>query len=74
MSDAQKRMLYRIAFERGHEGDASRTWLHSEFQVDSLTKVSRRQASSFIDHYKSSGPNDGPTNGQGSNGHAGAPG
>lgn len=62
MSDAQKRMLYRVAFEQGHEGDDARAWLHAEFEVDSLAKVSRRRASAFIDHYKSSG----------TNGHAGA--
>lgn len=74
MSEAQKRMLYRIAFERGHEGDASRAWLHSEFEVDSLTKVSRRQASAFIDHYKSIDSNGRPADGQGTNGHTGAAG
>lgn len=72
MSDAQRRMLYRIAFERGLEGDASRAWLHAELRVDSLSNVTRRQASAFIDHYKSNGAN-GRTGGtSGDNGHAGA--
>jgi hypothetical protein len=68
MSDPQKKMLYRIAFEQGHEGENARAWLHAELRVDSLAKVGRRQASAFIDHYKSNG------NGrsQGDNGHAGA--
>lgn len=68
MSDAQKRLLFRIAFEQGHEGDKARAWLHTELGVDSLGKVSRRAASAFIDHQKSNG------NGRasGDNGHAGA--
>ena len=72
MSEPQKKMLYRIAYERGHEGDASRAWLHSELEVDSLSKVTRRQASAFIDHYKSNGQQGGRREGQGTNGHAGA--
>jgi hypothetical protein len=63
MSDAQKRLLYRLAFEQGHEGDGARAWLQAELGVDTLSKVSKRQASAFIDRFKSS-------NGQ--NGHAGA--
>lgn len=72
MSEPQKKMLYRIAFEQGHEGDAARAWLHTELGVDSLTKVGRRQASAFIDHYKSNG-NAGRNGGHatGDNGHAG---
>jgi hypothetical protein len=68
MSDAQKRLLFRIAFERGHEGDRARAWLHTELGVDSLGKVSRRAASAFIDRQKSNG------NGRasGDNGHAAA--
>jgi hypothetical protein len=62
MSDAQKRLLYRLAFEQGHEGDTARAWLHAELEVDSLAKVTKRQASAFIDRYKSNG----------ANGHAGA--
>lgn len=62
MSDAQKRLLYRLAFEQGHEGDGARAWLHAELEVDSLANVSKRQASALIDRYKSNG----------TNGHAGA--
>lgn len=62
MSDAQKRLLYRLAFEHGHEGDQARAWLHAELEVESLAKVTKRQASAFIDRYKSNG----------ANGHAGA--
>lgn len=62
MSDAQKRLLYRLAFENGHEGDAARAWLYAELEVDSLAKVTKRQASAFIDRFKSNG----------ANGHAGA--
>ncbi len=62
MSEPQKRLLYRLAFDQGHEGDAARTWLHAELRVDSLSKVTKRQASAFIDRFK---PN-------GANGHAGA--
>lgn len=68
MSDAQKRMLYRVAFEQGHEGDNARAWLQSEFEVDSLAKVDKRQASRFIDHYKSKASNGHDPQ----NGHAGA--
>ena len=64
MSEPQKRLLYRLAFDQGHEGDAARTWLHKELGVDSLSKVTKRQASAFIDRFK---PN-------GANGHAGASG
>jgi hypothetical protein len=62
MSDAQKRLMYRLAFEQGHEGDSARAWLQAELEVDSLAKVTKRQASAFIDRYKSNG----------ANGHAGA--
>lgn len=62
MSDAQKRLMYRLAFEHGHEGDTARAWLHAELGVDSLSKVTKRQASAFIDRLKSNGQN----------GHAGA--
>lgn len=57
MSDAQKRLMYRLAFEQGHEGDAARAWLHAELEVDSLAKVTKRQASAFIDRFKSNGQN-----------------
>lgn len=63
MSDAQRRLLYRIAFERGHEGDGAREWLHKELGVDSLAKVGKRQASAFIDRLLQS---------NGSNGHTAA--
>lgn len=57
MSDPQKRLMYRLAFDQGHEGDAARTWLHAELGVDSLSKVTKRQASAFIDRFKPNGTN-----------------
>ena len=63
MSDAQRKLLYRIAFERGHEGDGAREWLHKELGVDSLTKVGKRDASAFIDRLLQS---------KGGNGHPAA--
>ncbi len=49
MSDPQRRLLYRLAFEHGHEGDDARTWLHQELGVESLSEVTKRMASSLID-------------------------
>ena len=49
MSDAQRRLLYRLAFEHGHEGDEARTWLHQELGVESLTDATKRDASALID-------------------------
>lgn len=49
MSDPQRRLLYRLAFEHGHEGDDARTWLHQELGVESLAEVTKRMASSLID-------------------------
>lgn len=49
MSDAQRRLLYRLAFEHGHEGDDARTWLHQELGVESLSEATKRMASSLID-------------------------
>ncbi len=57
MSDPQKRLMYRLAFDQGHEGDAARAWLHAELGVDSLAKVTKRQASAFIDRFKPNGAN-----------------
>ncbi len=51
MTDPQRRLLYRIAFEKGHEGDGARDWLHGELGVTSLADVSKRQASAFIDRH-----------------------
>ncbi|CAG1000035.1 hypothetical protein ARNL5_04022 [Anaerolineae bacterium] len=61
MSDSQRKLLYRLAYERGHEGDAARLWLHKELGVESLKDVSRRAASAFIDRLIGS---------NGHNGHA----
>lgn len=49
MSDAQRRLLYRLAFEHGHEGDEARTWLHQELAVESLSDATKREASALID-------------------------
>lgn len=49
MSDAQRRLLYRLAFEHGHEGDEARIWLHQELGVESLTDATKRDASALID-------------------------
>jgi len=49
ITDPQRKLLYRIAAERGHEADKAREWLHGELRVDSLAKVTRRAASAFID-------------------------
>ncbi|MEI7511923.1 MAG: hypothetical protein WCK01_00475 [Candidatus Uhrbacteria bacterium] len=61
MSDNQRKLLYRLASERGFTGEDARLWLHEELGVDSLDKVSMRAASAFIDQLKQA-------NGQ--NGHA----
>ncbi|MCZ7681157.1 MAG: hypothetical protein M5U28_21170 [Sandaracinaceae bacterium] len=49
MSDPQRRLLYRLAFEHGHEGDEARAWLHQELGVESLSEATKRAASSLID-------------------------
>lgn len=57
MSDPQKRLLYRLVFDQGHEGDSARAWLQAELGVDALSKVTKRQASAFIDRFKSNAQN-----------------
>jgi hypothetical protein len=52
MSDPQKRLLYRIAFEQGHEGDAARGWLLEQFRVESFAEIRKREASRFIDRFR----------------------
>lgn len=49
MSDPQRRLLYRLAFEHGHEGDQARAWLHQELGVESLSDATKRAASALID-------------------------
>lgn len=49
MSDPQRRLLYRLAFEHGHEGDDARAWLHQELGVESLSEATKRAASALID-------------------------
>ena len=61
MSDPQRRLLYRLAFEHGHEGDEARTWLHQELGVESLSEATKRAASALIDRLVKK---------DGSNGHA----
>ena len=59
MSDNQRKLLYRLASERGFTGEDSRLWLHEELGVDSLDKVSMRAASAFIDRLKQANGQDG---------------
>lgn len=49
MSDPQRRLLYRLAFEHGHEGDKARAWLQQELGVESLSEATKRAASALID-------------------------
>lgn len=52
MSEAQRRLLYRILSENGYEGDAATQVLLDTARVSSLRDISRSRASSIIDAWK----------------------
>jgi len=49
MTDAQKRYLFRLMADKGIEGDKAHQRLRELFQVDSLKKVSKLEASKMIE-------------------------
>ena len=51
MTGAQKRYLFRILAERGLDGDKAHQHLKERFGVDSLTEVTKREASSMIEQF-----------------------
>jgi hypothetical protein len=56
MSEAQRRYLFRIVAGQGLQGEAAEQYLHELFEVDSLTKVTRSQATALIDRLLNSPP------------------
>ena len=49
MSQPQKRYLFRLLLEKGLEGDKAHQFLKDIFQVESLTEVSKVEASKAIE-------------------------
>ena len=64
MSEAQRRLLFRIAGERGIAPENAHAWLLGQLGIQDLRGVSRSEASRAIDRLKngkSNGANHGPT-------------
>jgi hypothetical protein len=49
ISDAQKRYLFRILADQGMEGEQALTYLKERFGVETLTNVTKREASAVIE-------------------------
>lgn len=62
LSDAQRRLLFRLAAERGIAPENASKWLLAELGVPDFRGVSRHMASRLIDRLRSDG-HDAPTNG-----------
>jgi len=52
MSEAQRRLLYRLLSQAGLEGDAATSMLCKNAGVDSLDEIDKRKASELIDAWK----------------------
>jgi hypothetical protein len=55
MSDAQRRLLFRLASDHGHPPEGIEGWLKAELDVADLAKATRSQASGLIDRLKGDG-------------------
>jgi len=62
MTAAQKRYLFRILADKGLEGDKAHNHLKELFQVDSLSEVTKLEASKMIEYLleEAKGGDDGP--------------
>ena len=62
MTAAQKRYLFRILADKGLENDKAHNHLKELFQVDSLTEVTKLEASKMIEYLleEAKGGDDGP--------------
>lgn len=49
MTEAQRKLLFRLAFNRGHQGEGARDFLLTTLGVDSFKEVSKNAASALID-------------------------
>jgi hypothetical protein len=56
MSEAQRRYLFRLVAGQGLQGEAAEQYLHELFEVDSLTKVTKSEATALIDRLLNSPP------------------
>lgn len=56
MTEAQRRYLFRILAGQGLANDAAHEYLKEYFEVDSLTKVTKQQATEAIDHLLKEAP------------------
>jgi hypothetical protein len=56
MSEAQRRYLFRIVAGQGLQGETAEQYLHELFEVDSLTKVTKAEATAMIDRLLNSSP------------------
>jgi len=63
MTDAQRRMLFRLATERGIAPENANTWLLGQLKVSDLRALSRSTASEAIDRLKNGKPNGAGGNG-----------
>ncbi|MGA7742832.1 MAG: hypothetical protein WBP56_20685 [Polyangia bacterium] len=63
MTDAQRRMLFRLATERGIAPENANAWLLGQLKVSDLRALSRSTASEAIDRLKNSKPNGAGGNG-----------
>ncbi len=52
MSDAQRRLMYRILADEGHEGEAATEEILRRANVPHLSNISKRYASQLIDEWK----------------------
>ena len=63
MTDAQRRMLFRLATERGIAPENANAWLMGQLKVPDLRALSRSTASEAIDRLKNGKPNGAGGNG-----------
>jgi hypothetical protein len=63
MTDAQRRMLFRVATERGIAPENANAWLLGQLKVSDLRALSRSTASEAIDRLKNGKPNGADGNG-----------
>jgi hypothetical protein len=59
VTDAQKRMLYRLALKLGHQGDAAREFIESRLSAFGNGKPDRKTASYLIDKLQGEVKNNG---------------
>lgn len=64
MSEAQSRLLFRLAAERGVPAEQGKSWLEGELGLTDLYTLSRREASQAIDRLRSDPGTNGASSGR----------